>query len=60
MIKHHSIFPNALNFNMLEVKAISNFRDFPLSNIVFCTYNYSLSVLGNSIVPTDVCTSINH
>lgn len=60
MIKHHSLFLNALHFNMVEVKAVSNFRDFPLSNIFLFICNYSLSALDNAMVPPAVCTSINH
>lgn len=60
MIKHHNLFLNVLHFNMVKVKAVSNFRDFPLSYIVLFTCNYSLSALDNAMVPTAVYTSINH
>lgn len=45
---------------MVEVKAVSNFRDFPLSYIVLFICNYSLSALDNAMVPTAVYTPINH
>ena len=45
---------------MVKIKAVSNFRDFPLSYIVLFICNYSLSALDNAMVPTAVYTSINH
>ena len=33
MIKDHNLFLNVLHFNMVTVKALSDFRDFPLSYI---------------------------
>ena len=55
MIKHYNLFLNALHFNVVKVKAISDFIDFPLSYIVLFICNYSLSVLNNAMVPTAVC-----
>lgn len=58
--KHHNLFLNTLHFHIVEVKAVNNFRDFPLSYIVLFICNYSLSALDNAVVPTAVYTSINH
>lgn len=60
MTKHQSLFRNALHLNIVEVKPVSNFRDFPMSCIVLFICNYALSALDNAMVPTAVYTSINH
>lgn len=43
------LFINVLHFNMTKVKAVSNFRHFPLSHVALFTCNYVLSALDNVI-----------